>query len=259
MKRTGLLIGASLWLSSFAVQALEPLDDDNLAATSGQSGLTLTLSPVQASVSHLRYSDGDGFAAGGYTNRGTLDFSNLQFTTTGNTVIKLDVASTGVAATPSALFMDIGPMTGASLSTDAMSVDNGSLLTAGSSISTFGKFSLSNINTSAIRLRVAPGGQFGSEGISIRLAPLSMAASSSFQDMVNGGVIKSGVTLTNFSSSATVDVTSSGLMVGLGATTADLLQFSNIRVGADLPSTEIGTIGVSNFNLSASTMRIVPH
>lgn len=256
MKRIVLpVILASLSLSAWA---LEPMSDDSMAAAVGQSGLTVLVSPISASANHIRYADGDGFT--GHSSPGALDISNFNLSQTSSTRLTLDIGTSGSGASAkTGLMLGISPITNMSITTGSISVDNGSALVIGSNSYSFADLSLTNINVSAVDLMVTPGGQTSSGFTVLTLTPLNVSASAKIDDLVNGGIVKTDVSMKNLMTSFTGDVTNTNMQLAFNSGSIGSIKFANVRMGADIPGNELGSFTVSNVNFSNSTVQISGH
>jgi hypothetical protein len=246
--------------------ALEPMADDSMSEAVGQSGLTISLSALQVEVDHLRYSSTTGTSggSGAFNNQGTLDFTNVQLAVPGGLSFAFDVGSTGHTATDnSSAILGISDIVGASFTTGAISSDSGTELTTAGTVTPIGDFQLTNINMSGLKFLITAGGRTQASGLTIYpLMPMNLGFDYNIDDYSNGGVFNGTVTATGvYPSYISLEVgnVGTGLVLSYGNTTIDSISLTNLHIGTNLASIELGGLYLSNIVMPASSITIVGH
>lgn len=262
MKRA--LLTTVLAAIPLVASAMDPIPDASLAETTGQAGLTITISPMEFHADHLRYSDSDGIPGGIYDQRGSVDFADFTVTQSTPTTITIDAGSTGLTSSgKSGLLLAISDISNMSITTGNITVDSGGEITPNTASPAFGDLQLTNIDVSGLKFLITNGGKFTNSGATLTtLMPINMSMSFNFDDLANGGVINGNFGIRNYEPGyLTVEAgnVGQGLIIGYGDTTIDGMWISNLRLGPNLASAEMGGFYLSNVVMGSSYVGISGH
>lgn len=234
-----LLLTTAILAASSSAMAMQAMDDDSLATTTGQDGLTVTINSANIADMGVTWVDRDGHA--GYTSAGAVTIDNLGISLS-NLVITVDAGSSAANVGQLAIGIDTTSDVVVYLNDSASDgLGNGTTIgvtsagTSGSAVGTVTpilKFS----NTAELRI---------AGGISADLRLGNRAAGTSFMSM---DFTVPTITLTGLSILDAVGTTANGAAgdVGIGIGT---IQLDTVVVSADInvvaAGLEINTAGTS--------------
>lgn len=251
-----LLLTSAILAASSSAMAMQAMDDDSLATTTGQDGLTVTINSSNITDMGVTWIDRDGHA--GFTNAGAVTIDNLGISLS-NLVITVDAGSSAVNTGQLAIGIDTVDNIVVSLNdgTTGTTIGVTSAGTSGSAVGTVTpilKFS----NTAAMTitggisadLRLgnrAVGESFMSidfnNAINVSLTGLSIidtvgTAANAGADV---GIGIGTIGITGLDVSADIDVVAAGLQINTAGTVIGGVALERVVLG-DLTNASIGDI-----------------
>lgn len=277
-----LLLATAITTVSSASFAMQAMDEEALAETSGQDGLTITINPPDAGITTdivLHDKDGTSGITGGSNNSGAILFDNFVLNPSGATsTISIVIDATGntnadATATDPQINIDITLPASTVISTGAIFVadSNG----VGVALGTNQKTVLANMNITlvgATLINMQLGGErTGDSMINVSTTITNGLSISNFklEDADDTGSINSDlITIKNqangnLTADIGVDATATGLQITLtqfGSGLGVNIGMTNVGLGADGTATNsIGDIDVLGLDLDGTTITIAGH
>lgn len=283
-----LALVTAMFAAASGAYAMEALDEDALAATTGQDGITVTLTLPGAGITMNQIiHDKDGLVAGndgaaiviGDVGTSTTPNGGMKIVNTGAITLNLDAASTIGGTNP---YLNVGvALSGTTtvhtgdlrVATSANSSGaNGAAAQGIGSITQADNFSAVIMKDMTIAL--------GATTMNIQLGNEPQGAMIKLNTVIGGGLTISGFALNDASSSesismttqhiydaggtdltvaANVDVTAAGLQVGLttfGSGTGASIDMTGVKLGS---AAAIGDIEIRGLNLNGTSLTIAGH
>lgn len=285
-----LALVSAMFAATSGAFAMEALDEEAMAATTGQDGITVTITLANPISMNQIIHDKDGWAGAGTPQGGAIVIGDVGTSTTPNGgmsialggALTLDIDADGGNAGGTAPYLNIGvSLTGATtISTGDLRVASSATSAAGGGIGTIDDTAATTYSSvimnsmdivlGATNLNI----QLGNEpqghmivvdtvmtgGLTINNMSLNDANSGGSISMVSQHLYDAGGT--DLSVAANIDVTGSGLAI-------ELAQFGDVANGASVDITgvklggvaaaEIGDIEIRGLNLNGTTITIAGH
>ncbi|MDF2445574.1 MAG: hypothetical protein K0S46_810 [Moraxellaceae bacterium] len=268
---------AALSVSSYAMEAM---DEEALASTTGQDGLTVTITPPGAGISaDIIWHDIGGYTGAATSGAVVIGDPNNSATTgthdsfrivaTGGIVLDIDASGSvngapglkvGVSL-PTGMVLTTGDISVAATSgTPAYTLTNQSADILNSMTITFGSGSLASINLGSEPLSGAMimVNTSLTSGLNIANFALNDANSSGSLNAVSIAVDDNGAG-TNLTTAINIDATSTGLLATIGTLgSATGIDVTMVDVGLG-STTSMGDVQIKGLNLVGTTIRIAGH
>lgn len=280
-----LALVTAMFAAASGAYAMEALDEEALAATTGQDGITVAITlPAAGITMNQIIHDKDGYAAGldggaiVIGSVGTSAATGMSIVNTGAITLNIDAASTPVAGTNPYLNVGVALSGTTTIHTGDIRVASSAASAAGGGIGSITQAdNFSSVIMSDMTIVL------GATSMNIQLGNEPQGAMIKLNTTMTGGLTINNLSLNDANSggsismtqqklfdaggadltvAADINVTATGLQVALGqfghATNGASIDMSGVKLGA-AAAASLGDIEIRGLNLNGTTMTISGH